>query len=276
MGGANSTLGQISGLYYTYLHRRNDTGAVFYVGKGLGRRALQKCGRNDRWNKIVAKHGFSVEILAPWPSEAEAFAHEIFLITAFRDMGVDLANYSDGGEGASGHKHSDETKAKRAASLATVFSDPAVRDRRIEAVRAGKKTPEHRALTSERMKRQRGAVAAREKQSADTKAAWATPEGRALRVSSMKAAAAKPERRAQLTEISRARVQCPEQRAKSAAHLATMNAAKAKPVICTTTGQRFASCTAAAEAMGLKKGSIKEVCLGYYSHTRGMKFQFAG
>lgn len=276
MRGANSTLGQIPGLHYTYLHRRNDTGAVFYVGKGLGRRALQKCGRNDRWNKIVAKHGFSVEILAPWPSEAEAFAHEIFLIATFREMGVDLANYSDGGEGASGHKHSDETKAKRAASLAAVFSDPAVRDRRIEAVRAGKKTPEHRALTSERMRRQRGAAAAREKQSADSKAAWADPAERARRVALMKEAAARPEVKARLAEISRQRVKDPAQMAAAAAHLRSMNAAKAKPVICTTTGQRFASCAAAAEAMGLKKGSIKEVCLGYYSHTRGMKFQFAG
>lgn len=271
---ADSILRQIPGTFYTYLHRRNDTGAVFYIGKGLARRALQKCGRNDRWSKIVAKHGFTAEILAPWPTEQEAFAHEVFLISTFRGMGFELANYSNGGEGASGNKQSAETIAKRAASLAIAFSDPAVLENRLKAMRAGKSTAAHRDLTSERMKRERGTPKARAKQSQDSKAAWSNPEERARRVDLMRAAAARPEVRARLTEISRQRVKDPAQVAAAAAHLRAMNASKAKPVICLTTGQEFASCTEAASVLGINKQGVKDVCLGRYTHTRGLKFAF--
>lgn len=43
--------------FYTYLHRRNDTGQVFYVGKGKGQRAHDKYKRSAHWKRIVAKHG---------------------------------------------------------------------------------------------------------------------------------------------------------------------------------------------------------------------------
>jgi group I intron endonuclease len=53
-----------------------------------------------------------VEILAKWPTENEAFEHEKFLISCFRDMGFKLVNLSDGGDGQSGYKHTPETKKK--------------------------------------------------------------------------------------------------------------------------------------------------------------------
>lgn len=84
--------------YYTYFHTRNDNGAVFYIGKGLGSRAYDK-GRNEHWNRIVEKHGHKVHIAASWETEAEAFEHEKFLILCFKDMGVGLTNMTPGGEG---------------------------------------------------------------------------------------------------------------------------------------------------------------------------------
>lgn len=89
--------------YYTYLHRRNDTNAVFYIGKGHDRRAWNK-KRNDHWHKIVAKHGYSVEVVAYWPTEQQALDHEIFLIWCFRQLGARLSNQTDGGQGSSGRK----------------------------------------------------------------------------------------------------------------------------------------------------------------------------
>ena len=53
-----------SNIFYVYEHVRNDTGQVFYVGKGSGRRAYYSSGRNKHWHRIVNKHGFSVTILA--------------------------------------------------------------------------------------------------------------------------------------------------------------------------------------------------------------------
>ena len=61
----------------------------------------------------MAKHGeHKVEVLAKWPNEQDALDHEKFLIWCFRDMGSSLANITEGGEGTSGMKHSDETKQK--------------------------------------------------------------------------------------------------------------------------------------------------------------------
>ncbi len=87
--------------YFTYLHRRNDSNEVFYIGKGCGRRINDRNNRNKHWNNIVAKHGFTYEKIAEWKEEKDAFLHEVFLIDCFRSMGCKLANLSNGGEGGS-------------------------------------------------------------------------------------------------------------------------------------------------------------------------------
>jgi len=104
--------------FYTYLHKKTSDGAVFYIGKGARKdRATTRIGRSERWHRTVAKHGFTASVLATWDTEAEAFEHERVLIACFRDMGVDLVNMTDGGEGASGHRQSELTKARRNAKL---------------------------------------------------------------------------------------------------------------------------------------------------------------
>lgn len=99
----------MSGGFYTYLHRRADAGSVFYVGKGKGDRAYNRHGRGRSWNS-AAISGFTVSLLAYWPTEEEAFEHEKFLIACFRDLGAPLCNKTDGGEGSSGHVHTEETR----------------------------------------------------------------------------------------------------------------------------------------------------------------------
>lgn len=138
-------------MFYTYFHTRNDTRAVFYVGKGKGRRS-HDCDRNQHWNNIVAKHGHTVHIAARWPTEAEAFEHEKFLIACFRDMRVDLCNMTDGGEGSSGAICTAETRAKRSASMLGK-NIGAVRSaefrERLSVVNSGKTlSVEHRAKIS--------------------------------------------------------------------------------------------------------------------------------
>jgi len=96
--------------HYTYAHVKPD-GTIFYIGKGIGRRAYSK-NRNDYWKRIVAKYGYKVEILAHWNTEAEALSHEKLLISCIKDMGIELCNLTDGGEGTIGYKHTQEHKNK--------------------------------------------------------------------------------------------------------------------------------------------------------------------
>ena len=95
--------------HYTYAHSKPD-GTIFYIGKGIGRRAYSK-NRNDYWKRIVAKYGYEVQILAYWDTEKEALNHEVLLIACMKDMGIKLCNLTEGGEGATGYQHSEEHKA---------------------------------------------------------------------------------------------------------------------------------------------------------------------
>lgn len=98
--------------FYTYMHTRNDTNETFYIGKGYGKRAFWKHGRNQHWTNIVKKHGYTVHVLAQWEKEADAFEHEKFLISCFRGMNKDLVNRTDGGDGPTGQKFSNEQRQK--------------------------------------------------------------------------------------------------------------------------------------------------------------------
>lgn len=100
--------------YYTYAHFTADTKKLFYIGKGTNKRAWQTSSRNRYWKHVVKKHGRTVEILARWNTEEEAFEHEKFLIGCLE---AQLVNLTNGGEGTSGRKQSDEEKEKRALKL---------------------------------------------------------------------------------------------------------------------------------------------------------------
>ncbi len=99
--------------YYVYLHRRNDTNDVFYVGKGRRHRATRKDGRNEWWHRVVNKAGgYTVEYAEKNLSEDDAFDLEIELIKFYRDCGYELCNLTNGGEGASGCTMSEENRKK--------------------------------------------------------------------------------------------------------------------------------------------------------------------
>ena len=106
MSNSNSTK------FYTYFHIRNDTGIVFYVGKGMGNRAWFRINRSLHWRNIVNKHGYAVEIADRFDDEQDAYAHERYLIASLRALGVNLCNQTDGGGGPSGCKCTEETKKK--------------------------------------------------------------------------------------------------------------------------------------------------------------------
>lgn len=127
--------------FYIYAHYRNDTGEVFYIGKGEGNRHKSKQGRNPYWHNIVQAHGYKIEILQHYESEEDAFHAEQELISELgrKDLGKGLlVNMSDGGEGASGavrtpeqrQRYSESTWMNTEAGKASVRGDlnPAKRD----------------------------------------------------------------------------------------------------------------------------------------------------
>lgn len=120
--------------FYVYQHRRNDTGEVFYVGKGSGNRAWSCESRNRHWNHIVSKYGMTVEILCDGVDEDFAFLLESDIIAKLgrRDLKTGaLVNMTDGGDGVPGYTHT-----------------PAVRAKISRAFRGKKLSPEHRANIS--------------------------------------------------------------------------------------------------------------------------------
>ena len=104
-------------MFYTYAHVRNDTGKIFYIGKGTGRRMYRKEARNDHWHNVVAKSGYVPMLLANWKTEHEAYEHEKLLIQCFKGL---LVNQSLGGDGNDasggfsfvGKKHTEFAKQK--------------------------------------------------------------------------------------------------------------------------------------------------------------------
>lgn len=86
-----------------YIHKRNDTNQIFYVGKGKDiKRAFSKFGRNQYWKNITNKYGYTVEIIYDNLTNEKACEIEKQLINEFGR--VDLAtgilvNMTDGGEG---------------------------------------------------------------------------------------------------------------------------------------------------------------------------------
>lgn len=85
--------------YYIYAHKRLDTGDIFYIGKGSGKRAYIKSNRSQFWKRIVAKYGYEVMFLKEGLSEEEAFGYEISLIAYEKSNGKCCANFTIGGDG---------------------------------------------------------------------------------------------------------------------------------------------------------------------------------
>jgi len=101
--------------FYVYGHYKTNENIPFYIGKGGGRRAHSKNHRSLLWNNIVNKYGYEIKFIVRNVSEGDSFWLEERLIKAFGriDLGTGpLINFTNGGEGMSGHVCSEETKRK--------------------------------------------------------------------------------------------------------------------------------------------------------------------
>lgn len=98
-------------MFYVYIHKKLS-GQVFYVGKGTGNRAYSSYNRNPHWRAVVAKHGFTVEIVSNGLQEWYAFELEKDLIAYYglKSEGGSLTNISFGGGGNGDYIFTDEDK----------------------------------------------------------------------------------------------------------------------------------------------------------------------
>lgn len=248
--------------YYTYLHRKQSDNSVFYIGKGRGNRAHSRSGRSSKWKRCAEKHGIVVEVLAGWPTEREALDHECFLIKCFREMGADLCNHTDGGEGVSGLKHSEASKRRMAqAKLGKPQSAESIAIR-VSKLRGQKRSADIRAkLSSVQQDPLR-----RAKLSAALKAHARSEEHEM----NLQQAYKSHERRSKISAALRGKAKSPEHVAKTL-----------KPVICLNTGDRFDSLKSAVQWMqasgaeGVKSHQISMVLTGKRKTVHGFRWAYA-
>ena len=96
--------------FYTYAYLRENR-TPYYIGKGKDKRAYQR----EKTDIKPPKDKSRILILKKNLTEDRAFRHEIYMISVFgrKDLGTGiLHNRTDGGEGCSGRKCTEESKIK--------------------------------------------------------------------------------------------------------------------------------------------------------------------
>lgn len=126
--------------FYTYLHCKPD-GTPFYVGKGKGNRAreLSRSSGRNRWHRgIVEKYGREniLVFVFACDSEQQALHDEKLQIAQLRDMGYELCNLTDGGEGLSNPTSAVREKLTNASRK--MWEDPDYRSKVCKAQSVGK------------------------------------------------------------------------------------------------------------------------------------------
>jgi len=90
--------------YYVYVWYIEETGEVFYVGKGSKDRCKSPKGRNKFFTNIYETHSCNYFLAFDKLTEKEAFQKEVETIAYYRENYPQfrLTNQTDGGEGVSG------------------------------------------------------------------------------------------------------------------------------------------------------------------------------
>lgn len=265
--------------FYVYEHRRSDTGAVFYVGKGCRKRATNFHNRGRFWNNVKKCAG-GVFVTYPVTNVDEelAFLAEVELIAKYRKIGVKLVNISDGGEGATGWVPSEETKRKigeankytpkasgeQHGMYGKMHSAEAIA--RMAEARKGRFCGEDHPMFGKKHTPE-----AIEKISANRKGKCSGEKNPFYGKTHT------TEVRRRISEAQTGRKASDETRAKQkASALASAPSKKStRPVFCITNGQSYYGLSEAARHLGLHRQSIRMVCNGKLKKTGGYVFMWS-
>ena len=121
--------------FYVYAYLRED-GTPYYIGKGSGRRAWKHTSREAiHPPKDIPR----VILLEKNLTEVGAFALERRIIRWYgrkdNNTGI-LRNKSDGGDGSSGYKHTEEAKRASSISNRSTYAKPETMERYTESMQA--------------------------------------------------------------------------------------------------------------------------------------------
>lgn len=111
--------------FYVYEWFIKNTGEVFYVGKGTGNRYKTLSSRNYFFKCMYDTHDCAVRKIYINLTEQEAFDKEIETIKYYREnTNYRLTNQTNGGEGTSGWKPSEEFRKKQSKIHIQQWQDP--------------------------------------------------------------------------------------------------------------------------------------------------------
>lgn len=163
--------------YYVYAYERKiaskhgSAGSFYYIGKGRGNRA-----RRNHGHIHVPKDPKRIVMIKVNLTEEDAFSLEKSQIQEYGriDNGTGcLRNLTDGGEGSSGYKFTEEQCAYNSVIQKKVKGTPEFRAKRSVATKKYFEDPEAIDKHSDIMKRVQGTPEARAKRSIISKAVWA-------------------------------------------------------------------------------------------------------
>jgi hypothetical protein len=256
--------------FYVYEHIRKDTGAVFYVGKGSGKRCNHFANRGKFWNNF-SKSKDNVEVRLPIQNVDEEFSllAEVELIDLYRRRGVFLVNISDGGEGTSGWIPSEETRKR--IGEANKHTPKATGEK--HGMFGKKHTAESLAKMSASHKGQlvgknHPFYGKHHTDEAKAKVSLARKGKCVGKDNPFYGKTHSPEVREKIRAVQLGRKQSLEQIEKCAKK-------RWKPVFCLTNNQHYPSLTEASKILGIDVSSISACCLGKLKTAGKMKFSYA-
>ncbi len=199
--------------YFVYLWTHSASGKK-YVGKGRKYRATDhtRPSGTSFLSKAMKKHGieaFELQYLAKGLSNEEALRLESFFIALWKTRAPLGYNFSDGGEGPSGAKHSEETKKKVSESAKERWARPGEKQRMSKALKNAWNTMDEetkaKVIAAPRTEQ------AKEKKRKSTQESWQDPEIAEKRSKGLKKAwetrsrEISPETRAKMSESAKRR-----------------------------------------------------------------------
>lgn len=256
--------------YYVYIHKTINTGRIFYIGKGHGNRLNSKSGRSRYWKNTVEKNGgFSAHIVIDGLSENKAFAVEKKIIS--RIGRHRLCNLTDGGDGPSGYRHTEETKELLRSQSIAQFSCEVARKEHSARERKKWECEETRKKMSDSLKlfyEKNPDVLGR--MSEAMLEVWDRPGFKESWIKTRRQIWGSDEMREKISKAQKKRFENPEEMAKHRARQKKLR----KAVHCVTNGKTYESQAEAARDLGIEQGGISQCVTGRLKRYKG--YEFAG